>query len=146
MSGEALIQLALAETGYNQRQLGSQLGVSPTQVSKWKKGEHMSDAMQNRLREITGIGDEDPAFITLAGSVSNAKKWKMLIIGLPSIRSRRRSYRRLMTQSVLIIRALAMMKEINAYGIVCIIMFWVIRRDCRFRRLMSKYWTYCQLA
>jgi transcriptional regulator with XRE-family HTH domain len=33
------IELALATLGSNQKELATRLGVSPTQISKWKKGE-----------------------------------------------------------------------------------------------------------
>lgn len=79
MCGYALIQLALAETGYNQKQLGSQLGVSPTQVSKWKKGEHMSADMESKLRKLARIGDMQPDFVLWAGSLNAAKKWEQLL-------------------------------------------------------------------
>lgn len=79
MCGEALIQLALAETGYNQKQLGSRLSVSPTQISKWKKGEHMSTDMESKLRKLAKIGDMQPDFVLWAGSLNAAKKWERLI-------------------------------------------------------------------
>jgi hypothetical protein len=53
--------------------------VSPTQISKWKNGEHMSDEMEKKLRTITKIGDADPSFVLTSGSVQDAIKWERLI-------------------------------------------------------------------
>ena len=39
MDSEAFVQLALAKLACSQRQLATRLGVSPTQISKWKQGE-----------------------------------------------------------------------------------------------------------
>jgi len=41
MFSEDLIKLALKIMSCSQKELASQLGVSPTQISKWKKGEYM---------------------------------------------------------------------------------------------------------
>jgi transcriptional regulator with XRE-family HTH domain len=79
MSSDALVQLALAATGYTQKELSLKLGVSPTQVSKWKKGEYISFEMERRLRELAGIADLDPEVVTSAGSVEAAMKWQQLI-------------------------------------------------------------------
>ena len=51
------IEFALAILGSNQKELAARLGVSPTQISKWKKGEYMSSEMENRIKELTKIGD-----------------------------------------------------------------------------------------
>lgn len=85
MNNDHLVQLVLDTLKCSQKHLASRLNVSATQITKWKKGEHMSEAMQNKLREILGIGNEDPSFIILAGSVSNAGKWKTLILRLAEI-------------------------------------------------------------
>lgn len=76
----ALVQLALDALKCNQKQLAERLQVSPTQISKWKKGEHMSDDMEKKLRTIAQI-DEDtfPTFVLLAGSSEAARKWERLI-------------------------------------------------------------------
>ncbi len=79
MSTSALVRLALTTTGYNQKELGRQLGVSPTQVSKWKKGEYISTEMEDQLRELAGIGDLDPDLVISTGSTEAAKKWQRLI-------------------------------------------------------------------
>ncbi|WP_460877309.1 helix-turn-helix domain-containing protein [Rhodanobacter koreensis] len=79
MSSDTLVQLALAATGYTQKELSLKLGVSPTQVSKWKKGEYISFEMERRLRELARIGDLDPDVVVSAGSLEAAMKWRQLI-------------------------------------------------------------------
>ncbi|AYW19295.1 XRE family transcriptional regulator [Klebsiella variicola] len=79
MGGQVLIELALQSTGLTQKALAEKLGVSPTQISKWKKGEYISSEMESGLRAITGIGEQDPAVILWSGSLADAKKWNKLI-------------------------------------------------------------------
>ncbi len=79
MDSEALVQLALDTLSGTQKELAIKLGVSPTQISKWKKGEHMSQEMEEKLRAIANIGDKDPSFVVAAGSVEVAIKWDRLI-------------------------------------------------------------------
>lgn len=79
MRSEALVQLALNALSCSQKELADRLRVSPTQITKWKKGEHMSDEMEKRLRAITKIGDLEPEFVLMAGSRENAEKWGKLI-------------------------------------------------------------------
>jgi transcriptional regulator with XRE-family HTH domain len=82
MSSEALVQLSLEALGGTQKALAVRLGVSATQISKWKKGEHLSFEMEKKLRDISGIGDQDPEFIVWSGSRENAAKWAQLIHSL----------------------------------------------------------------
>lgn len=42
----------------------------------------MSSEMEQRIREITRIGDKDPEFVQWAGSLDNANKWEKLILFL----------------------------------------------------------------
>src|SRR5687767_5646116 len=79
MRSEAFVQLALDTLSCTQKELAANLGVSPTQVSKWKKGDHLSWDMEAKLRAIANIGDEDPEFVLWAGSLEEAIKWKRLI-------------------------------------------------------------------
>lgn len=79
MDSEALVQLALNTLSCSQKELAERLGVSPTQISKWKKGEHMSREMDERIRTILKIGDRDPSFVLWAGSLEDAIKWERLI-------------------------------------------------------------------
>jgi transcriptional regulator with XRE-family HTH domain len=85
MDSEALVQLALLALSCSQKELASRLGVSPTQISKWKKGEHMSFEMKERIRAIAKIGEMDPTFVLWAGSLEDAGKWEKLIHHLAEI-------------------------------------------------------------
>lgn len=87
MNGEALIQLALSTLSCSQKDLATRLGVSPTQVSKWKKGEHMSYEMEERLRSLSQIGTQVPEFVLWTGSLEQAKKWEGLIKYLAELAS-----------------------------------------------------------
>lgn len=78
-NSEALVQLALSALSCSQKELALRLGVSPTQISKWKKGEHMSREMEEKIREIANIGDKNPEFVVWAGSLQDANKWERLI-------------------------------------------------------------------
>jgi transcriptional regulator with XRE-family HTH domain len=82
MFSEDLIKLALKIMSCSQKELASQLGVSPTQISKWKKGEYMSTDMEKRIRTELKIDDKDPAFILWAGSLEQSAKWERLILFL----------------------------------------------------------------
>ncbi|KMW72479.1 hypothetical protein TI10_13535 [Photorhabdus luminescens subsp. luminescens] len=79
MISEALVELALRTLSCTQKELASRLGVSPTQITKWKKGEHMSLDMEKKLRDVAMIGELDPEFILWAGSYEDAVKWQKLI-------------------------------------------------------------------
>jgi transcriptional regulator with XRE-family HTH domain len=72
------IELALATLSFNQKELAARLGVSPTQISKWKKGEYMSSEMEDRIKALTKIGDMHPSVVRWAGSLKDAKKWEKL--------------------------------------------------------------------
>ncbi|MFZ6745844.1 helix-turn-helix domain-containing protein [Undibacterium sp. JH2W] len=79
MDSEALVQLALETLSCSQKDLAIRLGVSPTQISKWKKGEHMSYDMADKISAIANIGHKDPSFVVWAGSLEAAIKWEKLI-------------------------------------------------------------------
>jgi transcriptional regulator with XRE-family HTH domain len=79
MDSEALVQLALNTLGCSQKELALRLGVSATQISKWKNDEHMSSDMEGKLRTITNIGSKYPSFVLWAGSLEQANKWEKLI-------------------------------------------------------------------
>ncbi len=85
MNSEALVQLALDTLSCSQKELATRLGVSPTQISKWKKGEHMSSEMQEKLGTIANIGERHPSFVLWAGSLEQAIKWERLIHYLAEI-------------------------------------------------------------
>jgi len=79
MKSSSLVELALSAQGCTQKELALKLRVSPAQISKWKKGEHISFEMSNRLSELAGLGDLDPDVVLLAGSIEDAGKWIQLI-------------------------------------------------------------------
>jgi transcriptional regulator with XRE-family HTH domain len=79
------IELALSTLGCSQKELALKLKVSPTQISKWKKGEYMSSEMEDRLKELTKIGDHQPAVVLWAGSLKNAEKWEELFHRLAEV-------------------------------------------------------------
>jgi transcriptional regulator with XRE-family HTH domain len=81
----AAIELALSTLGCSQRELAVKLRVSPSQISKWKNGEYMSFEMEDRIKELTKIGDHRPAVVLWAGSVKNAEKWEELFHRLAEI-------------------------------------------------------------
>ena len=76
--GQTLIEMALKQQACTQKELAAKLGVSNTQVSKWKKksDEHMSSEMMIKLRALAGITDDlDADVIAWAGSTENAVGW-----------------------------------------------------------------------
>lgn len=79
MANVALVELALKALSCTQKQLALKLSVSETQISKWKKGEHMSSEMEKKLCEIAGVGDMEPEFVVWAGSCEEVEKWEKLI-------------------------------------------------------------------
>lgn len=79
MHSEALVELALQNLSCNQKELAVRLGVSPTQISKWKKGEYMSSDMEKKIQKLVDIDDMDPEFVLWTGSLTNARKWEKLI-------------------------------------------------------------------
>jgi transcriptional regulator with XRE-family HTH domain len=79
MHSQSLVTFALQQLSCNQQELARQLGVSATQVSKWKKDEHISPDMERKLRDLTQLKDEDPNFVLWCGSLSEAKRWTELI-------------------------------------------------------------------
>jgi len=81
----ALITLALKTLACSQKELAKRVGVSPTQISKWKNGEYMSADMQDVLGKLTGIGGRTPEFVCMAGSLEDAIKWEKLLCFLAQI-------------------------------------------------------------
>ncbi len=77
--GSALITLALNNLKCSQKELAVRLGVSPTQISKWKQGEYMSLDASGTLCSLAGIGQRVPTFVLRAGSLRNAEKWEALM-------------------------------------------------------------------
>ncbi|MBV9156939.1 MAG: helix-turn-helix transcriptional regulator, partial [Acidobacteriaceae bacterium] len=57
MDSKAFVQLALETLSCSQKELARRLGVSATQISKWKNGEYMSQEMEDKIRTMINIGD-----------------------------------------------------------------------------------------
>lgn len=73
------VALALKVTGMTQNKLARKLGVSPTQITKWKQGEYMSSTMEDKLKALAKIPDDlNPSVVAWAGSVEAAEKWNKL--------------------------------------------------------------------
>lgn len=85
MSGSAWVNLALEKLSCSQKELAIRLGVSPTQISKWKNDEHMSCQMEDKFRELSGIGDKHPQFVLWTGSLENADKWERIVSELAEL-------------------------------------------------------------
>jgi transcriptional regulator with XRE-family HTH domain len=85
MESAALVELALTSLSCDQKDLAARLKVSPTQISKWKKGEHLSPEMEKKLRTLSKIGERDPEFVLAAGSIKDADDWAHLIDKLANI-------------------------------------------------------------
>lgn len=81
MSSE-LIKFAMQTLSCSQKELANKLSVSPTQITKWKKGEYMSFDMQEKIRSLLEIGELEPQVIWAFGSIENAQKLTNLIIYL----------------------------------------------------------------
>jgi transcriptional regulator with XRE-family HTH domain len=79
MYAAELVEIALTTLKCSQKELALRLGVSPTQVTKWKNDEHISSEMEKRLRELSKIGDADPHLVAWAGSLKAAKQWREVI-------------------------------------------------------------------
>jgi transcriptional regulator with XRE-family HTH domain len=73
------VELALKTMNCNQKALAKTLGVSTSQVSKWKAGESMSSERTAEFRKLTGVKSHYPDFVLWVGSVENADKWAALI-------------------------------------------------------------------
>lgn len=79
MRSAAFVRLALQKLSCSQKELALKLGVSPTQITKWKNNEHMSMDMEKKFRNLIRIGDRDPQFVLWAGSTQSSEKWELLI-------------------------------------------------------------------
>lgn len=79
MKPSSLVELALSAQSCTQKDLALRLGVSPSQISKWKNGEHISFEMSDKLSKLADLDDLDPGIVLLAGSKEDAKKWVQLI-------------------------------------------------------------------
>lgn len=75
MNTANLILLALKILACSQKELAFRLRVSPTQITKWKNGDYMSQAMQLKIKEMIGLDDRKASFMLQAGSAEDAEKW-----------------------------------------------------------------------
>jgi transcriptional regulator with XRE-family HTH domain len=78
-TSKARVELALKILSCNQKDLARRVAVSPTQISKWKNGEHMSTDMEDKFRALVDIGEKHPEFVLWADSLEDADKWDRLI-------------------------------------------------------------------
>lgn len=78
-TSKAWVELALKTLACSQKDLARRVAVSPTQISKWKNGEHMSSDMEDKFRTLVNIGEMHPEFVLWAGSLEDADKWDRLI-------------------------------------------------------------------
>lgn len=74
-----LIELTLKTLKCTQKQIAENLKVSPTQVSKWKRGDYMSADMQKAIEDLLSLDGMDAKVVLMSGSVAEAKKWYALI-------------------------------------------------------------------
>jgi len=79
MFAAELVEIALTTLKCSQKELALRLGVSPTQITKWKNDEHISSEMEKRLRDLSKIGDADPHLVAWAGSLKAAEQWREVI-------------------------------------------------------------------
>lgn len=78
MNSIPYIDLALKMLKCSQKELAQALEVSPTQITKWKKGEYISFEMEEKFKKLLNLGDFPAEFILLTGSIENAEKWNKL--------------------------------------------------------------------
>lgn len=82
-----LILVALHVLKCNQKTLAKKLGVSATQITKWKSGEYMSIDMRQKLEGMLNLKGMPPNMVLMSGSVENATEWMTLIYHLATLAS-----------------------------------------------------------
>lgn len=71
-----VIEQIIESQNLTQKDLAAQIGVSPTQITKWKQGETIPIAQENKLKEAFGLFGDNPKFSLLMGNDSDkAKAW-----------------------------------------------------------------------
>lgn len=80
-----LIHLALKLLKCNQKKLAERLNVSPSQITKWKRGEYMSWDMSQKIENMLDLKDIDPTVVLMSGSIENATHWMSLIYYLAKL-------------------------------------------------------------
>ena len=76
-SSSFYVSFALNTLNCSQKTLATMLSVSPTQITKWKKDEHMSESMRNQILSLVGVdaNEVDPELVAYAGSLEEANRW-----------------------------------------------------------------------
>ena len=70
-----IIDHILKKKGIAQKELAKLLEVSPSQISKWKQGEKVSTAQEEKLFKLGGVIDGDLDWTEIvSGNQKNAKK------------------------------------------------------------------------
>lgn len=80
-----LIHLALKLLKCNQKSLAERLGVSPSQITKWKRGEYMSWDMSQKIEDMLDLKGMDPIVVLMSGSIEHATHWMSLIYYLAKL-------------------------------------------------------------
>lgn len=80
-----LVLVALELLKCNQKTLAEKLGVSATQITKWKSGEYMSIDMREKLEGALNLNGMPPNMVLMSGSLENANEWMSLISHLASL-------------------------------------------------------------
>lgn len=80
-----LILVALLLLKCNQKTLAKKLGVSATQITKWKSGEYMSIDMREKVEGMLDLKGMPPNMVLMSGSVENATEWMSLIYHLAGL-------------------------------------------------------------
>ena len=75
----SLVKLALMANKCTQKELAKKIKVSETQISKWKKGETISPAMEEKLKELAAVGNRNPDIVLWTGGITQADQWNSLI-------------------------------------------------------------------
>lgn len=70
-----IIQYILDTTTLKQKDIAAKVGVSTTQVSKWKKGEYISSDKEEELNKLAGVIDFDLEWTKIVKTKENANKW-----------------------------------------------------------------------
>lgn len=84
-----LVLVALELLKCNQKTLAEKLGVSATQITKWKSGEYMSIDMREKLEGMLDLNGMPSNMVLMSGSVENATEWMSLIYHLASLANER---------------------------------------------------------
>lgn len=70
-----IIHYLLANTDLKQKDIAEKVGVSTTQVSKWKKGDYISSIKEQELEELAGIIEYSIEWTETVKTKENSDKW-----------------------------------------------------------------------